>query len=107
MAAIAHKPPSEGEFIIPDDSIGYLVRAVQFALEEKQNRNSASHVDHVLTEYELAARWKMSVKSLQRWRQTSMGPCHIKLGRKVVYRYDDVLAFEQLCLRKSTSEKVV
>ena len=38
-----------------------------------------------LNEIELAARWAMSPKTLQRWRSTHRGPEYLKLGKKVQY----------------------
>lgn len=38
-----------------------------------------------LTELELAVRWAMSPKTLQRWRATQRGPEFRKLGKKIQY----------------------
>ena len=38
-----------------------------------------------LTELELATRWAMSPKTLQRWRATQRGPEFRKLGKKIQY----------------------
>lgn len=38
-----------------------------------------------LNEIDLATRWGMSPKTLQRWRTTKQGPEYLKLGKKVRY----------------------
>ena len=43
---------------------------------------------------ELARRWKLSPRTLERWRWTGEGPKFVKLGGRVVYRLSDVEAFE-------------
>jgi predicted site-specific integrase-resolvase len=52
-------------------------------------------MDVHLTEKELAFRWKMSPRTLQRWRWAGSGPDYLKLGGKVVYREDDVRLWEE------------
>lgn len=47
-----------------------------------------------ITEAELAARWRHSLRSVQRWREDSSGPPWIRIGRRIVYRIADVEAFE-------------
>lgn len=59
----------------------------------------------VLKEQELAERWSISVKTLQRWRCTSLGPRFLKLGNRVGYRLEDVEQYERSASRISTSER--
>lgn len=47
-----------------------------------------------LTEGELAARWRHSLRSLQRWRAEGNGPRHLRIGRRTVFRIVDVEDFE-------------
>ncbi len=56
---------------------------------------------------ELARRWKLSPRTLERWRWTGEGPRFIKLGGRVVYRLEDVEAFEAENLRSSTGSGAV
>lgn len=49
-----------------------------------------------LNEIELAARWGMSPKTLQRWRTQNVGPEYLKLGKKVMYPLADVEDYEKL-----------
>lgn len=47
-----------------------------------------------LRQQELAERWKLSPRTLERWRWLGTGPVYHKIGGRVVYRLEDVLAFE-------------
>ena len=47
-----------------------------------------------MTEAELAARWRHSLRSLQRWRADGNGPPYLRIGRRIVFRITDVEAFE-------------
>lgn len=53
---------------------------------------------------ELARRWKLSPRTLERWRWTGEGPKFVKLGGRVVYRLEDVEAFEADNVRTSTGD---
>lgn len=55
-----------------------------------------------LTTKELAARWKLSNKTLNNWRGKRTGPSFVKVGKSVLYRLDDVLAYEEENLQVST-----
>ncbi|ABC32347.1 conserved hypothetical protein [Hahella chejuensis KCTC 2396] len=54
---------------------------------------------------ELAHRWGVSEACLERWRTIGSGPVYLKLHGRVLYRIEDVEAFETESLRKSTSER--
>ncbi|AOE91138.1 MULTISPECIES: helix-turn-helix transcriptional regulator [Ralstonia solanacearum species complex] len=56
-----------------------------------------------LDETELAKRWGLSVKTLQRWRQDQLGPVFCKLGSRVTYLISEIEAFERRVSRNSTS----
>ena len=47
-----------------------------------------------LTQRELAHRWRLSGRTLEKWRWTKKGPAHVKLGGRIVYRLADVEAYE-------------
>lgn len=51
--------------------------------------------DPAFTETELAQRWAISTKTLQRWRCENRGPRYIKLSKAVRYRLADILDYEQ------------
>ncbi len=48
----------------------------------------------VMNESQVARRWKISLKTLRRWRATGEGPCWHKLFNLVRYYVADVLEFE-------------
>lgn len=54
---------------------------------------AATTVRH-LGQRDVAARWRLSVRTLERWRSRRQGPPFLKLGGKVVYRIEDVEAYE-------------
>ena len=58
-----------------------------------------------LNQTELAARWTISARTLERWRWTGDGPAFLKIGGRVVYRLEDVLAEQQARQRRSTAER--
>ena len=47
-----------------------------------------------LTQDDLAQRWRISPRTLERWRWLQEGPQFLKIGGRVVYRLDDVEAYE-------------
>jgi hypothetical protein len=47
-----------------------------------------------LNQVELSRRWAISPRTLERWRWLGQGPQYLKLGGRVVYRLDDVEAYE-------------
>lgn len=53
----------------------------------------ARPVQH-LHQTELARRWRVSPRTLERWRWLGQGPRYLKIGGRVVYRLEDVEAFE-------------
>ena len=57
-----------------------------------------------LNQHELADRWDLSERTLERWRCIGWGPCFLKVGGRVVYRLEDIEAYEICHMRASTSE---
>ncbi len=57
-----------------------------------------------LNQSELSQRWGISPRTLERWRWLGEGPRFLKLGGRVVYRLEDIEAFEAEKLRSSTSQ---
>jgi hypothetical protein len=48
----------------------------------------------VLSQRELAQRWRLSPRTLERWRWLGQGPAFLRLGRRIAYRLTDIEAFE-------------
>ncbi|WP_235526960.1 helix-turn-helix transcriptional regulator [Sphingopyxis sp. 113P3] len=57
-----------------------------------------------MNQLELAVRWGISHRTLERWRWTGEGPKFLKVGGRVVYRLSDVEEYEQSIVRSSTSD---
>jgi predicted DNA-binding transcriptional regulator AlpA len=51
-------------------------------------------ISHLSTR-ELAERWNISRRTLDRWRWAGEGPRFLKLGGRVVYRIADIEAFQE------------
>jgi hypothetical protein len=49
---------------------------------------------HHLNQAELARRWRISPRTLERWRWLRQGPSYLKIGGRVAYRLSDVEAYE-------------
>lgn len=52
-----------------------------------------------LTQAELADRWRLSGRTLEKWRQTGRGPRHLRVGGRVLYPAEEVARFEAANLR--------
>ena len=57
-----------------------------------------------MNQLELAVRWKISHRTLERWRWTGEGPKFLKVGGRVIYRLSDIEEYEQTIVRSSTSD---
>ena len=60
---------------------------------------------HHLNQTELARRWRMSERTLERWRWLGQPPRFLKIGGRVVYRLEDIEAFEAKQLRQRTPRR--
>ena len=52
-----------------------------------------------MNQIQLAVRWGISHRTLERWRWTGEGPKFLKVGGRVVYRLSDVEEYEQSIIR--------
>ncbi len=52
-----------------------------------------------LHQADLARRWNVSPRTLERWRWLGQGPHFLKIGGRVAYRLEDVEAFEAAQIR--------
>ena len=48
-----------------------------------------------LTQNELAELWRLSPRTLEKWRTLGIGPDYIKVGGRVRYREDAIHAYER------------
>jgi hypothetical protein len=51
-----------------------------------------------LNQNDLARRWAISPRTLERWRWLHIGPIYLKIGKRIVYRLQDIESFEQIRL---------
>ena len=56
-----------------------------------------------LNQKELARRWGISHRTLERWRYSGQGPAFLKLGGRVLYRLADVEVFERSQLQRGAN----
>ena len=57
-----------------------------------------------LREDEVAARWRMSPRTLQRWRHRGAGPPHLRINGRVLYESAEIKAFEARRRRPGADE---
>ncbi|MGE3806580.1 MAG: helix-turn-helix transcriptional regulator [Gemmataceae bacterium] len=60
--------------------------------------------DTRISQQQLAERWGLSPKTLERWRVQGIGPVYIRLPGRVVYRLEDIEAYERHSLRQGTAQ---
>lgn len=75
------------------------------AIQDKHDASAAVYADDIVTQRDLASRWRISAKKLEADRLKGTGCPFIKIGSAVRYRVSDILAYEDANLRRSTSDK--
>ena len=53
-----------------------------------------------LHQVDLARRWRISPRTLERWRWLGEGPRYLKIGGRVVYRLEDIETYESQKLQE-------
>jgi hypothetical protein len=59
-----------------------------------------AHINQV----QLARRWSLSPRTLERWRWQDQGPAYLKVGGRVLYRLEDIEAFERASARQPAAD---
>ena len=59
--------------------------------------------ERLLNQDQLARRWNLSSRSLERWRWRGVGPKFCKLGGSVRYRFEDIQEYEREHARTKSS----
>jgi hypothetical protein len=67
------------------------------------NAAQAQSVRHFYQE-DLARRWGMSPRTLERWRSERTGPPYLKIRGRILYRVEDVQQFELSSLRDPSGD---
>ncbi len=57
-----------------------------------------------LNQTDLALRWRISPRTLERWRWLREGPRYLKLGGRVLYRVSDIEAYERSIIRLTQAD---
>ncbi len=57
-----------------------------------------------LNQVELSRRWSLSPRTLERWRWLNQGPRYIKVGGRVIYRLEDIEAYESENIFEASSD---
>jgi hypothetical protein len=55
------------------------------------NNSPTNHLNQI----HLARRWNVSPRTLERWRWLNQGPRYLKIGGRVLYRLEDIEAYER------------
>lgn len=58
--------------------------------------------DTLITAEVLANRWNLAPTTLSQWRWNGRGPTFLKIGRRVLYRLNDIEHFEGTRLKNNT-----
>lgn len=56
-----------------------------------------------ISQEQLALRWQISPRTLEQWRWLGKGPRFLKIGARVLYREQDIEAYEAAQLCQNTS----
>jgi hypothetical protein len=81
---------------------------VPITVDLSQNRPTQTALDSTQTQHlcqkQLARRWRLSHRTLERWRSEGTGPRFLKINGRCLYRLEDVEAFERDHLHKRAAE---
>ncbi len=61
----------------------------------------------VLNQIDLSRRWRISHRTLERWRWLKQGPAYLRVGGAIRYRLADVEAFEAAQLRQAKPSPIL
>jgi hypothetical protein len=67
-------------------------------------RKAAKMEATCMNQTELAKRWKLSPRTLERWRWLGQGPQFLKIGGRVIYRVVDIEEYELAMIRYAKSD---
>jgi hypothetical protein len=83
-----------------DPTPGSSVAEPPRVMAAEQNEVGGQPTRH-LNQIELSRRWRISPRTLERWRWLQQGPAYLKIGGRVAYRLQDVEAYEVMQRRDS------
>ncbi len=79
-----------------------LERQPEYSSSKTQIIEELLRKEEHLDSKQLARRWNMSHRTLDRWRWQGKGPRFIKIGGRVVYRIKDIEEYENARLHSNT-----
>lgn len=56
-----------------------------------------------ITSKEVAIRWKLTPETMKKWRCAGKSPPYRKLGKRILYKIEEIERFEDKALRYNTS----
>ena len=74
--------------------------------QRSETMNHPKFICNHINQKQLANRWDLSGRTLERWRGVGWGPLFLKIGGRVVYRVEAILAYEEQHLADSTQSRV-
>jgi hypothetical protein len=60
-----------------------------------------------LNQIQLSRRWSLSPRTLERWRWLKVGPAYLRAGGRILYRLEDIEAFERANLHLTSDSRRV
>jgi hypothetical protein len=60
-----------------------------------------------LNQVELSRRWSLSPRTLERWKWLKVGPAYLRAGGRILYRLEDIEAYEQANLHLTSDSRKV
>lgn len=68
---------------------------VAMTYQNEYSRDLSNVTLRHLNQTDLARRWRISPRTLERWRWLKIGPPYVKIGGRVLYRIEDIEAYER------------
>ena len=84
--------------------IAVATNALVLSRPQWPRRKAAKMEATCMNQIELANRWKLSPRTLERWRWLGQGPQYLKIGGRVVYRVVDIEEYEVAMIRYAKSD---
>lgn len=84
--------------------IAAATNALVLSRPQWPRRKAAKMEATCMNQIELANRWKLSPRTLERWRWLGQGPQYLKIGGRVIYRVVDIEEYELAMIRYAKSD---
>ena len=64
-------------------------------MEKEKEKEAMATSSKVLSQKDLADRWYVQPRTIYKWRMQGSGPPYVRIGRRVLYRIEDVEEYEK------------